>query len=296
MRPCQPFGVILLNLRDTQGPLTCPAMIGRARGRSRLRVRRLPRQAAFTLIELLVVIAIIAVLAGLLLPALSRAKARAREINCLSNARQLSMAVMLYVDDHNDTFPPTTDYGVPTAVPERIWTRKVLPYLNDTNVFSCPAARVRGFPTDWANRGVGSIGYTTATAFDAEGIEGFPTPTRGSMLASPTRTPFFGDTPNGPTPEKYRGYVFSPYNGQANAGDPRLGTPLISAEDRVEELNELAPSALKPLQARHDNRIVLIFADGHAGAHHSDAILAQGQGAGFHWRCRAQVPGAPQSP
>jgi prepilin-type N-terminal cleavage/methylation domain-containing protein len=95
---------------------------------------------AFTLIELLVVIAIIAILAAILFPVFAQARAKARQAACLSNMKQLGTAVMMYVQDYDETYPPS-QVNIPAPAPANAvmsWPTMIFPYVKNEGIFVCP--------------------------------------------------------------------------------------------------------------------------------------------------------------
>ena len=105
-------------------------------------------KAGFTLIELLVVIAIIAILAAMLLPALSQAREKARSANCISNLHQIGMAMLMYLQDNDEYFPnvhPGT-YESPQP-PIKEWWEFLLPYSGNLVAYmKCPSDPHRNDP------------------------------------------------------------------------------------------------------------------------------------------------------
>jgi prepilin-type N-terminal cleavage/methylation domain-containing protein len=185
----------------------------------------------FTLVELLVVIAIIAILAALLLPALARAKQKGQQTVCINNVRQQALAVFMYVGDNNDILLPVAYNDANSN--EVDWPTLLDPYLKNPKIHLCPNDLV----STNNSYGLNELGFVDLTD------PGVTTPNRLAGFHTPVTTVMLGD----------------------------IGTEDDLKTSRPDTLKMIAPGSVinddgdaRPA-ARHNQRCVLGFMDGHTG-------------------------------
>lgn len=264
------------------------------------------KRAAFTLIELLVVIAIIAILASLLLPALARAKIKAKSVASLSNLRQLSLGMTLYRDDHNGRFP---GHSLPAVAgqPRIRWADLIYPYLGNEAVYLSPALRPEemafmkkpfahtapgGVETPAVTRYYGGYGYNYQYLGNTRTPGGVPPfHATDSSIIAPANTVVLGDTkgarqgsPSLPYGADGSGvYVIDPPLGsqvlgsngsRKSSASPGPGNAYYEGGSDGSDAHRATPSD------RNGGRVNLVMVDGHAVAMPPKELDGKKAGAG----------------
>lgn len=241
------------------------------------------RLRAFTLIELLVVIAIIAILAAILFPVFAKARDKARQAACLSNAKQIGLAVMMYAGDYDETYYYQTNineveeqgegFWGDSYLTARRWPFKYWPYLKSDGVFTCPSDRAPSnarlvAPAPGNSNSVPiriSFGPNSMMMYGDRTRPAGSGPVAMAAIQNPAEKVFIGESC-----QMWSAFdTWSAANWRAaNSywGDPWPGNPPTT----VERLTE--PSTTMDRATRHAGGNILIYCDGHAKWQRWDAL------------------------
>lgn len=237
------------------------------------------RRNGFTLIELLVVIAIITILAGILFPVYSRSREQARKTTCMNNLKELGMALAMYIQDYDDTFPfwIMPCYNDKNFPPGGLhWTEQLIPYLKNVDIFTCPSAsqeweyHANCYPgkvgRPWNNLRV-NYGYNEAIMSNLK-CDGKPVG-KLSSLVSPSQTLLLADSWN----DLVTPWAHSPtgiYNRVAFANGPSTAVP--------DDLTILDLNLALETLSRHSAGANILFADFHTKWYRGDKIISRTHG------------------